>query len=107
MAYNKEWYRNNRERVYKINKKWYDKKRKYIGDYKLSKGCQICGYNNYASALCFHHPNDNKKLGVGSRINNVSFKDIKEEIKKCIVLCANCHAELHEKILKMEFYERG
>jgi len=67
---------------------------RFIQEYKLSKGCSICGYNRCAAALDFHHPNDDKKYSIG-KIGTL--KTVKAEIKKCILLCANCHRELHDK----------
>jgi len=67
--------------------------------YKLSKGCAICGYNKCGAALEFHHIDADEKIGtIAVLINkNVDMDVITEEIKKCIVLCANCHRELHKK----------
>lgn len=87
------WFGNNPE----YYKNRYLKKRQYIIDYKLSKGCSICGYNKYASALDFHHNgNGDKKFSI-SQFNDCGIKKIKNEMDKCIVLCRNCHAELHER----------
>ncbi|TET08516.1 MAG: hypothetical protein E3J83_03500 [Candidatus Atribacteria bacterium] len=102
----KQWRRDNPEKVKRqaINQQEYrsikyKKKRQFVRDYKLLKGCAICGYNNCAGALVFHHPNNDKEFVIGSSMGK-PIKDIKKEMGKCIVLCANCHAELHEKILK-------
>lgn len=90
----------------KDKKKAYDKthrrkRRQFINDYKLSKGCSVCGYNKCAEALEFHHPNDDKSFYIGyaltSRVDRIKLEEIKEEMNKCIVLCANCHRELHNK----------
>lgn len=61
-----------------------------------SKVCCQCGEDNIL-ALQFHHIDKNqKKFGIREAINkNRSWKTIQEEIKKCIVLCANCHQILH------------
>lgn len=75
-------------------------RRKLIVEYsrkrKLESGCAICGYNKCASALEWHHPN-NDKAGDPSSLMNKSFTQFLQEIDKCIVLCANCHREIHEK----------
>lgn len=72
-----------------------DKKiRDYIISYKHAKGCQFCGYNKCVSALDFHHIGEGKEFDVSQCS---SLEKIKEEIKKCVVLCRNCHAELHER----------
>jgi len=70
------------------------KVRDYIISYKRIKGCQFCGYNKCISALDFHHNGGNKKFNISQCS---SLGKIKEEVKRCVVLCRNCHAELHEK----------
>jgi len=64
-----------------------------------SKGgkCEICGYDKNYAALCFHHINPNEKeLPLTVRqISNHNIKKLQEEIKKCMLLCHNCHMELH------------
>lgn len=59
--------------------------------------CEICGYNKNIAALDFHHLNPkNKSIQLDSRhLSNTSTEKISEEFKKCIVVCANCHRELH------------
>lgn len=59
-------------------------------------GCAICGYDKCIAALEFHHVNPkDKKFSV--RYSEISRKDdsIAEEINKCILLCSNCHREMH------------
>jgi 5-methylcytosine-specific restriction endonuclease McrA len=68
-------------------------KKKFI-DYKGGK-CQICGYNKYDGALKFHHIDPTKKDFAPSKLNNRSFKNAKEELDKCVLLCGNCHDEVH------------
>ena len=58
--------------------------------------CKICGYNKSNYAKHFHHLDKNNKREV-SQMNQHSLKEVKKEIKKCVLVCANCHAELHEK----------
>ena len=103
----KRYYKKNREEILQTQKehrKQYQgqdikrqKIRKYVQEYKLSKGCVICGYNKCARVLCFHHSKD-KEFGIAQAIaNGYSLKKIREEMDKCEILCANCHGELHEK----------
>ena len=65
--------------------------------------CQICGYNRCVNALQFHHINPEDKLHAPS---DVIFKQTWEvafeELKKCILVCANCHAEIHYKELLLD-----
>jgi hypothetical protein len=59
--------------------------------------CSICGYNKCMASLSFHHviPSD-KSMQLSIReLSNHSLKTIEEEAKKCVLLCLNCHSELH------------
>lgn len=65
-------------------------------EYKGGK-CQICGYCKCNNALEFHHINPlNKEFHISKNMNK-SWKKIKNEIDKCLLVCANCHREIHEK----------
>jgi 5-methylcytosine-specific restriction endonuclease McrA len=57
--------------------------------------CSRCGYNKCLAALEFHHINDDKKQNVSWLVMNRGIDTIKKEIAKCILLCANCHREIH------------
>jgi 5-methylcytosine-specific restriction endonuclease McrA len=58
--------------------------------------CQICGYDKTVEALHFHHINPKEKnFGISAAGITRSLKEQKSEIQKCILLCANCHIELH------------
>ena len=65
--------------------------------------CAICGYCRCADALDFHHIDDtNKSFGVGKIMGNpTSWARIVTELKKCVLLCANCHRELHAGLIKL------
>lgn len=61
--------------------------------------CQICGYNKCLGALHFHHRNqDDKNFTISHLVRHNSFEKIKIELDKCDLICANCHAEQHEKL---------
>ena len=77
-----------------------ERNRKYVEEYKRKIGkCQRCGYNKIFNILHFHHKNKkNKKCKISDYIKNTySLEVIKEEIKKCELICPNCHAEEHFK----------
>lgn len=60
---------------------------------KLYSGCVDCGYDAHAQALQFDHIGNDKKMNVSDMIrSDYSWITIKEEIAKCEVRCANCHA---------------
>lgn len=70
--------------------------RRVLHEYKASKGCSICGYNDYR-ALQFHHVDkSDKEYNVSEMIRNgLSINRVLKEVEKCIVLCGNCHLKLH------------
>jgi len=65
-------------------------------EYKGGK-CAECGYDKSHSALQFHHLDPAKKDFSISAVKSSSWENIKPELDKCILLCANCHLEEHEK----------
>jgi len=66
--------------------------------YKGGK-CVRCGYDKYVGALEFHHLDPNKKDFNLSHLKKYSFnKLITDELDKCILVCANCHREIHNEL---------
>lgn len=61
----------------------------------LGGKCSICGYNKCLAALDLHHLDGNNKEFTISGGNLKSFEKLKPELDKCVVLCSNCHRELH------------
>ena len=75
-------------------------------EYKGGK-CEICGYDKCITALEFHHLNpEEKEFGIGNN-DILSFERNKQEVDKCILVCANCHREIHyrEVLLKQKELE--
>ena len=68
----------------------------YSNKIKLERGCDKCGYNKCATALEWHHPNEDKD-GDPSILLRHSLDKYLEEVSKCDLLCANCHREEHSK----------
>jgi hypothetical protein len=65
-----------------------------------SKGkCKICGYNKCVEALEFHHENSNIKHGTPSNMRRMELGKYLDELSLCILVCANCHREIHYKLL--------
>lgn len=73
---------------------------------KLNNECALCGYNKCLNALEFHHLNPNEKDIIVSD-DKISFTKIIEESKKCILICANCHREVHEGVTIIEIKKDG
>jgi DNA-binding CsgD family transcriptional regulator len=69
-------------------------------EYKGGK-CNICNYDRCVSALEFHHLEPSKKDFTLSQSMNIAWNKIEEELDKCILVCANCHREIHEGIIKI------
>lgn len=72
-------------------------------EYKQMLGgkCCLCGYDKCINALQFHHKDPSqKKFGISDSIfgkgqQGFSDEDLIAEIQKCMLVCANCHFELH------------
>jgi len=63
--------------------------------YKGGK-CEICGYDKCIDALEFHHLNpEEKDFGISSSGYTLSWDKVKTELDKCIMVCSNCHREIH------------
>lgn len=65
-----------------------------LNKYKENLGCKKCGDKRFY-LLDFHHTNANEKTITISKALKRSLEFIMEEVKKCDVLCANCHREWH------------
>ena len=72
-------------------------KREYVNNYKLERGCSVCGYNKCAAALDLDHVDRRQKKFALSAAQRKSWEAINEELAKCVVLCANCHREKTQK----------
>lgn len=78
------------------NKKHQRTKRYWLNEQVLESGCIKCHYNTCAAALDFHHVNPQQKLfNIGCQGICASWKRLKKEVAKCVILCARCHRELH------------
>lgn len=59
----------------------------------LGGKCSKCSYNRCIIALEFHHLDPSlKKFRIAGN-HCIRWESIKEELDKCILLCANCHRE--------------
>ena len=74
-------------------------KRRVLNKLKLisefGNKCSICGYNKNISALEFHHIDPNEKEFHLGNAKTTNLDKLLLEMDKCILVCANCHRELH------------
>jgi hypothetical protein len=63
--------------------------------------CVFCGYNKYVGSMDFHHIDPNKKEYSISDLRTYSFDKLKVELDKCILVCRNCHGELHGGLINI------
>ena len=90
--------RNKGHTLHRCNSCHSTKKRvKLKKDAVLLKGgkCIRCNYNRCLSALVFHHKDPAGKKITLANMDRFPWQIVKEELDKCILLCANCHAEEH------------
>lgn len=103
----RRWKRDNYEINNKITKRWkyvnHNNWVSFLKELGYNK-CSVCEYNTCYTALEFHHVDKKlKKFGVANFINSQAFtKSNKQvllvELSNTILLCANCHRELHHNI---------
>jgi hypothetical protein len=69
-------------------------------------GCGICGYNRYPGSLVFHHINPEEKDFAFGRFRSLGWNRIVLEVRKCVMLCSNCHGEVHAGLSSIEMCPR-
>jgi len=80
------------------------KRRRDALDYK-GGSCIVCDYNKCMSTLEFHHLDPNKKeFQISSKLHSRSWKNIVKELDKCVLVCSNCHREIHEGVTDIKEY---
>ena len=87
------------------------RKRKWVN--RLGRICQRCGYGQCIQALVLHHVYSSRKKfnltdggqKIGAFDNSIVGKtqeEIDRELNECVLLCSNCHAELHAGYWSLE-----
>lgn len=68
----------------------------------MGNKCAICGYNKCSDTLEVHHIKpEEKEFSISAR-PDISWERTSQELKKCVLLCANCHREYHAGLLNIE-----
>lgn len=99
-AYKREHYYRNKKAHYDRNKKTILKLCQYIYEIKNNGSCIICGEKEI-SCLDFHHLYD-KDMEIARLTRRGSLIRLKREIKKCVLICSNCHRKLHAGIINID-----
>ena len=102
-SYCKECQKIDKKNHYQKNKEKYKSSvfnnTKWFLDLKMDLKCEKCGFNHPA-ALDFHHLDPSKKeFKISGKLNVKNKEKVLNEIKKCIVLCSNCHRIEHSTII--------
>lgn len=92
-------YAANKEKVLIANAKHRKNKRAEWQAFKATFACSHCGFSHPA-ALDFHHVFKLDHKSVNKLAQQGLYKQAREEIKKCIALCANCHRIHHHELLQ-------
>jgi hypothetical protein len=78
---------------YKATLDWRDRTKARLRE-AFGGSCCICGYDKCDKALSFHHLDPSEKeFGISARIKK--WEVLVKEAKKCIMVCQNCHSEIH------------
>jgi DNA-binding transcriptional ArsR family regulator len=69
--------------------------------------CAICGYDRYLGALNFHHLDPSEKsFGVARGGVTLGIERMRAEARKCMLLCANCHAEVEAGVISATLFRQ-
>lgn len=97
-AAQKRYRKNNPDRI-RDTKRSYYRVRKLEAMKLLGNKCHFCGVRydgKNAPIFEFHHTNPKEKeQGVTRMLTNQAWKRTKKELKKCVLVCANCHNQQH------------
>jgi transposase len=64
--------------------------------------CRVCGYRRNVRALHFHHLEPSlKRHEINARGSAIALEKLRAEVRKCILLCANCHAEVEAGLITL------
>lgn len=100
--YRKEKARRNPEVYSSIEQKRQDARfaRKVMLVREMGGKCSICGYDNINPACYdFHHINPlEKEYWPSKLIRTTNIEKIRKELSKCILVCKNCHADIHHAL---------
>jgi len=71
--------------------------------------CRVCGYDRCVFSLHFHHVDPTTKAFGITTAHGKSLAAYREEAKKCVLVCANCHGEIECGLIEspLPYYDTG
>lgn len=89
----REWYLKNKELTYSRSIVAKEKRKEIVREIKESNPCTDCGHSYPYWIMHFDHIDPNTKVDDITRLlKTASIGVVLDEIKKCELVCANCHA---------------
>ena len=86
-----KWYFKNREKVRVQKKKRYQERQDWFVKYKSKHSCTDCGKFYPSYVMDFDHRNGKEKKFLVSNLRTASWETLLKEVKKCDLVCSNCH----------------
>jgi len=102
--YNKGWYQQHKDRLLEKRRQHDEDLRMWLRRYKSKLRCEMCGENHPACIQFHHRDREDKSFTIGKIIGRrryITHKKLEQEIRKCDILCGNCHAKLHWQEMHM------
>jgi len=91
-------YADRRQYLIRAVQKRRKKVRQMAVEYKGGR-CERCGYTKCIDALEFHHTDPSgKDFSISDKGYTRGWNKVKKELDKCVLVCANCHREIHAEV---------
>jgi len=90
----KTYYENNKEKLIAYQVERYKNLSILFNEWKKTLSCSKCGEHDVA-CLEFHHCDPTEKEQTVIKMVARGLKSVLKELKKCVVVCANCHNKIH------------
>jgi len=105
LSYSGQYYHYNPDRQKEYKEDYKQEIQDWMRELKKSLSCPNCGESHHAT-IVFHHV-DEKNYSISVMVSNSHAIDsIKDELSKCVAVCANCHRKHHTGDLNLEQFER-
>ena len=97
-AWQRDWYKRNKQKVADKVNVTRGRNKKFVNDWKASRGCKYCGESEPCCLDMHHHKQ--KNYGISALVySQKPIKVIQEELEICMVVCSNCHRKIHAGLL--------